>query len=119
MSDKRFALDHIILLAPGETWMLVVSSLLALTGRQLLRYPADRPPSRREGSTMANGRRGEFAPATSQSSPVTYLANRCVVLLSCKLASIVADGLEQYWDDLEAEAAAKGNIPQVMVNHFE
>jgi hypothetical protein len=44
---------------------------------------------------------------------------RCVLPLELKPAYNVADLLEQHLDDLEAEAEAKGGVPQVMADHFE
>jgi hypothetical protein len=44
---------------------------------------------------------------------------RGVLLLELKPAHNVADLLEQHLDDLEAEAEAKGGVPQVMADHFE
>jgi hypothetical protein len=44
---------------------------------------------------------------------------RGVLPLELKPAHNVADLVEQHLDDLEAEAAAKGGVPQVMADHFE
>jgi hypothetical protein len=43
---------------------------------------------------------------------------RGVLPLELKPAYNVADLLEQHLDDLEAEAAAKGGLPQLMADHF-